>query len=314
MTFLSLLSQLVPAPSSLWPASGADLFRLCQFAFLTSPLMVPIFRVVQAPFGRFSIPSPFNLPGNLAWFLMEIPSPITFALALASAPLTEAGSSFTLRDVLSPSLSRLAQLPKANLLLAGLFLTHYFQRAVISPIRAPPRSPLHLLVASLAVIFNLINGFMLGSWVGGRSPQIHLPSSAFASTSSLGDTAGEKLQSLFSGAVPGRTIASPGLLPNAFSTVITNPVFLLAIAGWAVGFASNVYHDEILSDLRRPKEKRVTKAMVEEAEERGQGAKEKGPKYGIPRGGLYKWVSYPNYLSECESSRRTPCFLFLTAC
>ncbi|KAI8099051.1 3-oxo-5-alpha-steroid 4-dehydrogenase-domain-containing protein [Halteromyces radiatus] len=45
---------------------------------------------------------------------------------------------------------------------------------------------------------------------------------------------------------------------------------------WCTGFISNIYHDSILFDLRK-----------------------KSDGYSIPNGGLFKYVSCPNYFSEC---------------
>lgn len=59
------------------------------------------------------------------------------------------------------------------------------------------------------------------------------------------------------------------------------PAVVLGLSLWALGLAGNIYHDEILLDVRR--------------NTRYKG----GPEvYSIPRGGLYSWVSYPNYLCE----------------
>lgn len=57
---------------------------------------------------------------------------------------------------------------------------------------------------------------------------------------------------------------------------VSDPVFFagatLFIAGWLI----NQHSDNVLRRLRRPG----------------------GPEYGIPHGGLYRWVSCPNYLGE----------------
>lgn len=55
-----------------------------------------------------------------------------------------------------------------------------------------------------------------------------------------------------------------------------DPRFLVGTALFLAGFAVNVHADAVLRNLRKPGE---------------QG-------YAIPRGGLYRWVSCPNYLGE----------------
>jgi 3-oxo-5-alpha-steroid 4-dehydrogenase 1 len=315
MAVLSMLVQLIPRPTSLWPHNGEDVYKLCQLAFLSTPLALPFLNAVQAPFGRFSAPSRFNVNGNLGWFLMEIVSPVTFLVSFLSQPLSSVDSDsasgstlmVVLKSLVSPSLSRLSEIPAANKLLATLFVIHYFNRAVLNPLRAPRRSPMHLSVPIAAVFVNLVNGFLMGSWLGGRSPALLIPSAALDLSRKTRAT--QKFKSIASrlGNRP-PTISAPGLLPQDSSTVLTHPLFLLGVAGWAVGFASNVYHDEILLDLRRPKADRVTKVMREDAEkEDAADAKSPSPKYGIPKGGLYKFVSYPNYLSECKSAPKSVC-------
>lgn len=56
-----------------------------------------------------------------------------------------------------------------------------------------------------------------------------------------------------------------------------------------------VYHDEVLHDLRRPAAKRlVSTVSPEEKEEK----KLTDGRYAIPRGGLFRSISAPNYVCE----------------
>ncbi|WVN88418.1 uncharacterized protein L203_103627 [Cryptococcus depauperatus CBS 7841] len=68
--------------------------------------------------------------------------------------------------------------------------------------------------------------------------------------------------------------------------------FYLCIVGWAIGFFGNVYHDEILNDLRRPRDRRLILADLPEDKDTDAG------RYKIPRGCLFEFVSFPNYLCE----------------
>jgi hypothetical protein len=52
-----------------------------------------------------------------------------------------------------------------------MYLSHYSIRALISPlILAPPRAPQHLIVTLAAIVFNLMNGYMVGSFLGSADP------------------------------------------------------------------------------------------------------------------------------------------------
>jgi 3-oxo-5-alpha-steroid 4-dehydrogenase 1 len=68
--------------------------------------------------------------------------------------------------------------------------------------------------------------------------------------------------------------------------------FWAGIALWLAGFAGNVYHDEILHNIRR---KAIAKGKAKELED-GKPARQ--PHYAIPHGGLYAIISFPNYLCE----------------
>lgn len=57
---------------------------------------------------------------------------------------------------------------------------------------------------------------------------------------------------------------------------LQDPRFIFGVLIFLAGFCGNIYSDEILRNLRKP----------------GESG------YKIPRGGLYKWVSSPNYLCE----------------
>jgi 3-oxo-5-alpha-steroid 4-dehydrogenase 1 len=73
----------------------------------------------------------------------------------------------------------------------------------------------------------------------------------------------------------------------------SSPRFWAGIALWAAGFAGNVYHDEILLNIRR---KAIAKGKAKERLENGKPAPQ--PHYAIPHGGLYSVISFPNYFCE----------------
>ncbi len=91
-------------------------------------------------------------------------------------------------------------------------------------------------------------------------------------------------------------LGAPGLIsPDVWK----QPLWYLGLAGWAIGFAGNVYHDEILMDIRRPNN---NAPKAQDSTSVGKGASAR--KYSIPRGGLFEYISFPNYLCECECPSR----------
>lgn len=74
---------------------------------------------------------------------------------------------------------------------------------------------------------------------------------------------------------------SGGVAESAFSS----PLFWLGLCFWATGLAGNIFHDNILYDLRRPDPSGKPK-----------------PRYSIPYGGLYSapfgGISTPSFLCE----------------
>lgn len=163
---------------------------------------------------------------------MELVSPLTFLYTFVTSPLT----------VQPPPLPSLSS-PHA--ILAACFCIHYTNRALINPLRTSSRSKTHAIVPLSGIIFNVINGSLMGSYLSSPYARMYLGA--------------------------------------------TRPSFYIGLGVWALGMFGNVWHDEILLNIRR-KAKAKGKAR---ANSEGQGEH-----YAIPQGGLYNLVSYPNYLCE----------------
>ena len=97
------------------------------------------------------------------------------------------------------------------------------------------------------------------------------------------------------GSLMGAYLSSPSaqtFLREAFA----RPSFWVGLGLWAVGFAGNIVHDEILLNLRR----NVKKAPKtdDDANNGKNKTKNKQEHYAIPHGLLYRLISYPNYFCE----------------
>ncbi|KAI9507270.1 hypothetical protein F5148DRAFT_141557 [Russula earlei] len=218
-----------------------------QWFFCGFALLGPAAFAYDAPFGRFATPdSVLSLDGIKAWIVMELASPFAFLLTAYLHP-------FSPTPLPKPSLSRPALGISPQLVLASLYLLHYLNRALVSPLRAPSRAHSHLAVVAAALAFNLPNGFLLAAF-------------------------------LTSAPTAARLARAP-----------SSARFWTGLALWLAGFVGNVYHDEILLNIRR---KAIAKGKARELEEDAAQARRPRPHYAIPYGGLYSLVSFPNYLCE----------------
>jgi 3-oxo-5-alpha-steroid 4-dehydrogenase 1 len=89
--------------------------------------------------------------GTLAWIIMEVPSPLSLIYAFSQ----QVDIAIFKPSSLTP-----------HALLPVLFIGHYLNRAIISPLRTPSRSKSHIVVLLAALIFNLLNGSVMGTWLG----------------------------------------------------------------------------------------------------------------------------------------------------
>jgi 3-oxo-5-alpha-steroid 4-dehydrogenase 1 len=151
-----------------------DLLR--KWFLILPPFIAPLSYFIDAPFGRFSPANSADLPtssillvdGIKSWIFMELISPITFIFSFLSSPLNYLPNFY-------PHLSPLS-VPSSQppLFLTLFFLTHYLNRAIISPLRTPSRSKFHIVVPLAAVGFNLINGFLMGTYLSSPEARFYL--------------------------------------------------------------------------------------------------------------------------------------------
>jgi 3-oxo-5-alpha-steroid 4-dehydrogenase 1 len=92
---------------------------------------------------------------------MEIVSPLTFVATFVAAPL-------------SPTQNRSIPWTHPSVLLAAMFIIHYLNRALISPLRTPSRSRSHIIVNILGAAFNLANGFSMAAYLSSPPAQSFL--------------------------------------------------------------------------------------------------------------------------------------------
>ena len=125
-----------------------DIFHSVLYSWIILGLITfVLLQKVTAPFGRHTASTwGWMINARLAWFIMEIPSPIFLLLF------------FYLSD------------GKLNTLMAYFLLlwtAHYFNRSFIYPLRQKDHEKkMPLLIMLFAIFFNLINGYLNGSYFG----------------------------------------------------------------------------------------------------------------------------------------------------
>lgn len=104
-------------------------------------------------------------------------------------------------------------------------------------------APTHIIITLAGVGFNIINGSMIGGWLGGFGSAAEVPT---------------------------------------WQIVAGSSIFL-------VGLWGNIYHEEILRDIRnKPGKDEIV-------------VNDNGRIYKVPQGGLFDYIWYPHYFSEwCE--------------
>ncbi|KAG5980647.1 hypothetical protein E4U55_003807 [Claviceps digitariae] len=219
-----------------------------EFILLVFRISYPIISLMQIPLswygmGKTSVESRFNLPGRVAWMLMEAPGFMTLLYMMRTLP----------------RMHGIEELPWQNCVLAGLFVIHYVYRAIIFPLIQPSMSPIHILVALMALAFQLLNGVSIGAWLAAYGP---ITEEAWVLQSSVGQ-------------------------------------FVVGIAIFYIGLASNFFHDEELREIRRTEQRRQERILGQQPGADGKANKVSVQKhYQIPQAGLFRYVLYAHYFSE----------------
>ena len=110
--------------------------------------------------GKHSTTSRFNLPGRYAWAAAEVVGPVNLIYILLALPSK-------LKPPPNAATSSLGTgLPVQNEILGCLYILHYLNRAVISPLFLnPSMSPIHLFVATIMTTFQFTHSMSIATWL-----------------------------------------------------------------------------------------------------------------------------------------------------
>ncbi|KAK3063316.1 hypothetical protein LTS18_001378 [Coniosporium uncinatum] len=202
--------------------------------------------------GKTCSNSRFNLPGRYAWCAAEILGPLNLLYIFYTLP-PKLGLPVSSTSVLG------TRLPIQHELIGLLYVLHYVNRAIVTPLfLAPSMSPIHPFVTLCMSSFQLINSSNIACWA------------VYASSSSA---------------------ASPATQISRYG----EPNYALAMCGvvvFAAGLATNVLAENQLFALRRGAARR-------KARSEGKARVTFDKVYVIPPAeGLFTYVLYPHYVAE----------------
>ncbi|EDN09067.1 3-oxo-5-alpha-steroid 4-dehydrogenase [Histoplasma capsulatum] len=157
-TLISWGNSLPPLQEFVPPASPE-----AYIALLTIFQYFPLVTFIQLatpfyPQGKTSLPSShLNFPGRYAWVCMESVGALNIMYTLCTGTSKFPGG----------------QLPIWHKTVACLYVLHYLNRAVITPLfLAPSMSPIHLVIIFSAMGFNYLNSSCIAGWLLGYGTPI----------------------------------------------------------------------------------------------------------------------------------------------
>ncbi len=126
-------------------------FHSVEYIMIALAFMVFVaLRFITPGYGMFYTPKWGPSVGNrLGWILMETPVFLCMALFWFLSP-------------------RRAEFPLV--VMAALFMLHYFQRSFIFPLLIKGKSRMPLLIVLLGCCFNIVNAYLIGGWLFYVSP------------------------------------------------------------------------------------------------------------------------------------------------
>ncbi|PLN75482.1 hypothetical protein BDW42DRAFT_197733 [Aspergillus taichungensis] len=248
-----------------------DAYRVALNIFQYFPLFTTIeWLTPYYPAGKSSLQSSaLNIPGRLGWTIMELVGPLNLLNILRTQ---------------TPQLG-IASLPLPNKLVVALYLIHYVNRAIVSPLMAPSVSPTHVLIVASAAVFNWLNSTCLAGWVLGY---------------------GVLLEGFDSSAGGGGGVVSSASAGNSTAVWVTS---LLGTLVFALGMAGNIYSERTLFRLRREEVSRRSSSSSSspskdtKKESKSKSKSKESNKYSKvyvipPAKGPFTSILYPHYVFE----------------
>jgi 3-oxo-5-alpha-steroid 4-dehydrogenase 1 len=159
---------------------------------------------IEAPYGMaYRSGWGPSINNRIGWVLMEAPA--FFAMVVA--------------ELMADDQSEIA------VLIASLFLLHYFRRSFIFPCQMRGNSRMPVVIALMGAVFNLVNVYLIGGWLFYMAPGYYSPIAEF--------------------------------IKGNWSMAIESPMpiaFFIGLVVFAIGMSINWRADSIVRHLRKPGE------------------------------------------------------------
>ncbi|KAF8305586.1 hypothetical protein DL93DRAFT_2089432 [Clavulina sp. PMI_390] len=233
-----------------------DWYHIWLRTFAAFPVVFPILLIVDAPHGRFN-----SSNSSIKAAQSKLNPVISFFKYLwtSSAMNVNGTISWIIMELPSPV----------------LLLRTYNS---ISPLSSPDTHIGIRVLIGFWLLHYLNRAIVSPLRMSSRSPtHIIVPLVAIAFNTCNGSLNGAYIGSLAKAAAP--------------LTVPLPVTFWLSMAGATLGLVGNIWHDEVLVQIRKSKPAPPNGS-------KDSAGTENRPRYSIPYGGLYKLVSFPNYLCE----------------
>ena len=200
----------------------------------------------------------FNLPGRYAWALAEIIGPLNLIYILYSLPQVLVPLSNTTTTI-SPRTGLFGTgLPITHEVMGLLYVVHYLNRAIVTPLfAAPSMSPIHFIVFLAMSLFQYLNSTSLAGWICYNAQR--------------------RVSTLSSSEVDARLIS---------------PLSIVGMILFIAGLAGNIASERRLFDLRRGAAKRKAKS-----EGKATITYDKVYVIPEPKG-FFQYVLFPHYSLE----------------
>lgn len=128
-------------------------FYTIVYAWLALGILVfPLLLKIPAPYGRHARSGwGIAVPNHLGWLIMELPALVVFVYFFLAGTIVQTAATW---------------------FFLGLWVLHYGNRSLVFPFRLrTQQKKMPAIIMSMAIVFNIVNGFICGHYLGSFAPR-----------------------------------------------------------------------------------------------------------------------------------------------